>query len=140
MLRALYHKGMLLDHLFDREQIFGIDGLFITRQISKNSTIPMSALYFELGHINAAQLFSYEAKTSFPYDPRVFKMLTLTNLINEQYSIAEKFIKLLKKSIIHRDWANFYEKYIFNHELCQNDPLFLQKRKCIPEWTTFWIY
>ena len=132
-LRALYHTGQLLDRLFDSEQIFGFEGLFITRKIAKESTIPMSALYFDLGHINAAQTFSYEAKTSFPYDPRVYKMLTRTNLINEKYTIAEKFIKILKKSIMHREWAVSYEKYLSNHDLCRSNPLFSDKKRCIPD-------
>ena len=60
-------------------------------------------------------------------------MLTLTNLINKNYRAAEKFIKTLKKSMIYNKWAISYEKYLYDHELCENDLLFIDKRNVLPE-------
>ena len=105
--------------------------------MSRNITIPASNLYFELGHINAARKYCYEALTSFPYDPRVYKILILINLIDGKYVAAEKFIKILKRSLLYHKWADHYEKYINDHALCETDPQLAEKRNYIPEFQFF---
>lgn len=36
---------------------------------------------------------------------RCFKRLAETNLINGQYEVAAKYLRLLRKTIFYRDWA-----------------------------------
>ncbi len=136
--RALFHTGQLLDNLFSYPQKVGTDGLFINRFIAGQIAIPASDLYFELGHINAAQAWAYEAQAKYKYNPRILKRLLLLNLVNENYVAAEKFVKLLKKSPIHRRWALKYEKYISDPSLTEKDRLLVLKRRQSPK-TDFFI-
>ncbi|MEO0292748.1 MAG: DUF6057 family protein [candidate division WOR-3 bacterium] len=135
--RALYHKGELLDSLFDYPQLLGSDGLFIDRIIASQVAIPASDLYFDLGHINASQVMAYEAQTKFKYNPRVLKRLALTNIINENYVAAKKFLDLLYKSILHRKWAKYYKNYIFDKSLIEKDSLIKLKRMQRPDFDFF---
>jgi hypothetical protein len=104
--RAMYFTGCLLDSLFFIEHPAGVNGLFVDRIIASQIAMYASDLYFDLGHINAAQVMAYEYQTKYRYDPRVLKRLALTNAINGHYSKAEKFIKLLSKSLMHKSWVN----------------------------------
>ncbi|MBN2000971.1 hypothetical protein JW935_25725, partial [candidate division KSB1 bacterium] len=136
--RALFHTGQMLDNLFSYPQIIGPDGLFINRFIAGQIAIPTSDLYFELGHVNAAQAYAYEGQAKYKYNPRILKRLVFTNIINEKYAAAEKFIKLLKKSPVHRNWAIKYGKYLTDHSLIEKDKLFAMKRSQKPK-TDFFI-
>jgi hypothetical protein len=136
--RALYHTGQLLDNLFAMRQMLGTDGLFINKVIASQIAIPASELYFDLGHIKAAEAMAFEAQTKFRYNPRILKQLSLTSLINEKYSAAQKFITLLSSSIIYCKWAKHYQVYIDNPDLCLSDELIQLKRAQQPH-TDFFI-
>jgi len=135
--RALYHTGQLLDNLFVYPQLLGTDGLFINKIIASQVAIPASDLYFDLGHINAAQVMAYEGQTKFKYNPRILKRLVLTNIINEKYDIAEKFSDILNKSILHKKWVKYYKNYLFNKLLIKSDSLIQLKRIQKPKFDFF---
>jgi hypothetical protein len=135
--RGLYHTGRLLDDLFTYTQLLGTDGLFIDRILGSQVAIPASDLYFDLGHINASQVLAYEGQTKFKYNPRILKRLALTNIINEKYIVAKKFLDLLKKSILHRKWVSYYENCLFNKSLVESDSLIQSKRELRPKFDFF---
>jgi hypothetical protein len=130
--RALYHTGQLLDNLFGYPQMKGDDGLFI-ENFPRPMAIPTSDLYFDLGHIKAAQVMAYEGLTKFGYNPRMLKRIVVTNIINEKYVAARKFLDLLDKSIMHKKWVNHYRNYLFNESLIKSDSLIQLKRKLMPK-------
>ncbi len=136
--RALYHTGQLLDNLFAYWQIAGTDGLFVNRIIASQICVQASDLYFDLGHINASQELAYEAQTKFKYNPRILKRLAMTNLINGQYPASRMFLDLLEKSLVHRKWAQHYQKYLWNEALITDDDLIALKRLLQPK-TDFFI-
>ncbi len=103
--RAMFFTGCLLDSLFYIDHPIGVNGLFLERIMMSQIAMHASDLYFDLGHINAAQVMAYEYQTKFRYSPRVLKRLALTNAINGHYAKAEKFINLLQKSPVHKTWA-----------------------------------
>ncbi len=134
--RALYHTNNLLDHLFDNEQYYDIEGLF-ANIYAPETAIPAGLLYFDMGQVITAQRYFYEALTNFPHDPGVYKMLVEINLINRNYCLAEKYLNILCKSLIYRSWAGYYSKFINNHEMCENDPTFSEKRNYLPKFHYF---
>jgi hypothetical protein len=135
--RAFYHTGQLLDNLFYYPQLLGADGLFIDKIIASQIAIPASDLYFDLGHINASQAMAHEAQTKFKHNPRILKRLALINIINEKYIPAKKFLEILKKSILHKNWAKHYENYLSNESLIKSDSLIQLKRKQKPDFDFF---
>lgn len=65
-------------------------------------------IYFNLGMVNTAQRFAFEAMEAIPnYNKsgRVMKRLAETNLINGQYEVARKYLRILEKTIFYRRWA-----------------------------------
>ncbi len=134
--RALYHTGQLLDNLFYYPQIVGQDVLFL-ENVPRPVAIATSDLYFDLGHIKAAQVMAYEGHTKFGYNPRMLKRITMTNIILEEYDIAKKFLDILNKSILHKKWVKHYRNYLFNESSIKSDSLIQSKRKLIPKFDFF---
>ena len=65
-------------------------------------------IYFNLGLVNTAQRFAFEAMEAIPNynkSARVIKRLAETNLINGQYDVARKYLQMLEKTIFYRPWA-----------------------------------
>jgi hypothetical protein len=131
--RALYHTGQLLDNLFTYPQLIGSNGLFIDKISARQAAVSISDLYFDLGHIKAAQVMAYEGQTKFKNNPRILKRIVITNIINEKYGVAKKFLDLLDKSILHKKWVRHYRKYLFNDSLIKSDRLIQLKRKQTPK-------
>jgi hypothetical protein len=130
--RALYHTGQLLDNLFCYPQIVGADVLFL-ENVPRPIAIANSDLYFDLGHVRAAQVMAYEGHTKFGYNPRMLKRIITTNIILEEYDIAKKFLNILNKSILHKKWVKHYRNYLLDKSLIKSDSLIQLKRKFIPK-------
>jgi hypothetical protein len=118
--RALFHTGRLACDLFEYSQNFGKYGLLMEGILDIAYLMDNSDLYFDMGHIGAAQHWAYEAQTKYENSPRVLKKLALTNIINGDFATAKSILRILKKSILHKKWANHYL-------LCIDDPLKLEE-------------
>ena len=134
--RALYHTGQLLDNLFGYPQMMGADVLFL-ENVPRPVKISAIDLYFDLGHIRAAQVLAYEGQTHFGYNPKILKSVVMTNIINEEYNIAERFLDILNKSIMHKKWVRRYRNYISDRSLIKSDSLIQLKRKLTPKFDFF---
>jgi hypothetical protein len=131
--RALYHTDRLMEDLFSYEQLWGQDGLILTRYYNSKILMPISDYYFDLGYIKESRHWAYEAFTKYELDPVVLKRIALSNLILGEYIIAKKFLKILSKSVIHRKWANKYLEYINNKDLIAYDSVIQEKRNLMPK-------
>ena len=130
--RALYHTGQLLDNMFYYPQILGADVLFLDN-FPRPITIVTTDLYFDLGHIRAAQVMAYEGYTKFGYNPRMLKKIIMTNIINGEFDIAKKFLDILNRSILHKKWVKHYREYLFKDSQIESDSLIQLKRKLMPK-------
>ncbi|UCH14929.1 MAG: hypothetical protein JSV22_02925, partial [Bacteroidales bacterium] len=131
--RALYHSGRLTDDLFGYRQIWGQDGLILTRYYNSRILMPISDYYFDLGFVKESLHWAYEALTKYELEPLVLKRIALSNLILGEYKISEKFLKILSKSVIHKSWANKYLKYLDNEDLVESDIFIREKRDLMPK-------
>jgi hypothetical protein len=134
--RALYHTGQLLDNLFGYPQMFGADVLFL-ENVPRPVKISAIDIYFDLGHIRATQVLAYEGQTHFGYNPKMLKSVVKTNIIKEEYNIAEKFLNILNKSIMYKKWVRHYRDYLSNESLIKSDSLIQLKRKLAPKFDFF---
>lgn len=130
--RARYFRSELLDAMFSYPQILGADGLFIHRLIASQVAVPASDLLYDLAHVNGAQAMAYEGQSKWRYHPRILQRLAMTHLINHQTVPALKFTALLKRSLVHRDWARRMEILIRNPGRAQADPEIRSKRALKP--------
>jgi hypothetical protein len=132
---ALGKTGRLADELMNFYQP-AATGLFIPVNANENYfTIALSnEIYWQLGDVNAAQhscllgiVFSPRGQNS-----RLLKRLVEINIVNGQYAPAEKFIKILEKTMFHRSWARSMRKYLYNEKECSASEWISAKRKIIP--------
>ena len=104
---ALAMTNQLGDRAFDFYQ-HGSEGLLPKFERNFATTQLTGEVYFNLGLVNTAQRFAFEAMEAIPNynkSARVVKRLAETNLINGQYKVAEKYLRMLEKTIFYRPWA-----------------------------------
>ncbi|UCH13973.1 MAG: hypothetical protein JSV22_12820 [Bacteroidales bacterium] len=130
--RALYHTGELAGNLFKYPHNLGKYGLLMEGVLSVVYLMDNSDLYFDMGHIGSAQHWAYEAQTKFENSPRVLKRLALTNIINGDFGSAKSILNILKKSMLHRKWAEYYHLCITDPLKLDEDPIIQSKRKIQP--------
>lgn len=105
---ALAKKGILGDRMFHYYQN-GTAGLL--PNFTRDFTIPFVAgeVYYHLGFVNTAQRFAFEAMEAIPdyqKSVRAIKRLAETNIINGNYVVATKYLKLLQQTTMYKSWAN----------------------------------
>ena len=123
---ALAKTNQLGDRAFDFFQR-GTEGLlprfgrnFATAQLT-------GEIYFNLGLVNTAQRFAFEAMEAIPNynkSARVVKRLAETNLINGQYEVARKYLKILEKTVFYRPWAQRMMAMLGDENAINRHPLY----------------
>ncbi|MCX6328615.1 MAG: DUF6057 family protein [Bacteroidia bacterium] len=132
---ALSKLGLMPDELMEHYQPLA-RGLFIPVDMNQNYiTITFSnEVYWQLGDVNASQhsamlgmIFSPRAQNS-----RLLKRLVEINIVNGEYAAAEKFIRILEKTLFHRKWAETRRKFLYNEKECSGSEWIREKRAIIP--------
>lgn len=86
----------------------GPEGLFPSFNKDHFSTMTTAEVFFQLGLINTAQRYYFEAMEAAPnYNKscRCVRRLAETNLINGQYDVARKYLHILQKTLFYQKWA-----------------------------------
>lgn len=86
----------------------GPEGLFPSFNKDPFSTLTTAEVYFQLGLINTAQRYYFEAMEAAPNykkSCRCIRRLAETNLINGQYRVARKYLHILEKTLFYKKWA-----------------------------------
>lgn len=139
---ASYYTNMslgMLDLLPEKLMEFyqpAATGLFIPVNANENYlTITFSSeIYWNLGDINASQ---HSALLGMIFSPRsrntrLMKRLVEINIVNGEYAVAEKYIKILEKTLFHHDWASARRVFLYNETECKKSEWISSKRKIIP--------
>lgn len=127
---SLAKTGKMGDRMFFIEQN-GTEGLFLPSATEYFATMMRSEIYFNLGLINASQECAFESMETTPnlnISVRSIKRLAETNLINGNYEVAKKYIRLLKCTIFYRKWALDTEKFLYNDDIIDKHPFWGEKR------------
>ena len=123
---ALGITNQLGERAFDFYQR-GIVGLLPQSERNFATTQLSGEIYFNLGLVNTAQRFAFEAMEAIPnYNKsgRVVKRLVETNLINGQYEVARKYLQMLQKTIFYRKWAQRMMTMLGDEKAINNHPLY----------------
>lgn len=112
----------------------GTEGLLPGFERDYASTPLTGEVYFQLGLVNTAQRYAFEAMEAIPnYNKsgRLTKRLAETNLINGQYRVAERYLRRLEKTVFYRKWAQGRLKMIADTGLIERHPVYgtLRKRR-----------
>ena len=121
---ALSKSGRMSDHQFEYFQN-GPEGLL--PGFVRNSTSPVSTgeIYWHLGMVNTAQRFAFEAQEAIPdfqKSSRLYKRLVQTNIVNEDWDIARKYLKSLKNALFYRSWAKETEALLDSGKIFEKQP------------------
>jgi hypothetical protein len=85
--------------------------------------------YYTIGMINEAHRWAFENMVMKGFTPEDLIMLIKTELINGNYEIASKYIRILKKTIFYHKEATGFEELLFNDESVDSHPELGLKRK-----------
>jgi len=128
---ALAKTGVLGDNMFSYYQN-GVQGLIPPFEPDFTSPLPTSEIYYQLGMINTSQRFVFEAMESIPdyqKSASCFKRLAETNLINGQYKVAAKYLRVLQKTLFYRDWATETLTYLNDEKRINAHPVWGRLRQ-----------
>lgn len=128
---ALSETDQLCDRLFKGRQDFGVRSLILPW--SKEYLSWGAYFYYSVGLFNEAHRWAYEDIVVYGYRPQNLKLLIKTNLINGNYKISEKYLRIFKRTLYYRDWASEYEKFIVDTSLIRIDNEFNAKLKIVPK-------
>lgn len=123
---ALGMTNQLGERAFDFYQR-GAEGLLPGFERNFATTQLMGEIYFHLGMVNTAQRMAFEAMEAIPNynkSARVMKRLAETNLINGQYEVARKYLRMLEKTIFYRPWAQRTIQMLGNEKAINEHPLY----------------
>lgn len=102
---ALYHTGGLLYHLFDYPQKLGVKALSFPWNSDSRESEYGHFLYEELGYLNEAQRWEFEAMVVWGETASHLRNLARYNIANNRPLVAQRFINKLKQSLFYRDDA-----------------------------------
>jgi len=128
---ALAMKGQLGDRVFDFYQN-GSQGLMPLFERNFATTQLTGEVYFNIGMINTAQRYAFEAMEAIPNcdkSSRAVRRLAETNLINGNYGVARKYLRMLQKTLFYRPWALRTEKLLGDEKAINDHPLYGWLRK-----------
>ncbi len=128
---ALANKNQLCEKLFYARHPFGAESLTLSR--SGENVDRAVYYYYTIGLINEAHHLAYESMVKYGFRPENIKMLVKTNLINKKYSIAERYINVLSKTIHFKDLARHYKEMLNNPDLINTDSELGRKREMLPK-------
>ena len=113
----------------------GHKGLLPPFERNFSSLLVTAEAYFQLGLVNTAQRFSFEAMECLPdYNKsgRIIKRLAETNLISGDYAVARKYLMILQKTVFYSKWADRTMKLLGDEQAINRHPLYGKIRRQMP--------
>lgn len=119
---ALGMTNKLLTHgkQFNR---YGVIGLLPPFEHNQFLALTLAETYYQLGMVNSAQRLFFESMEGIRNrnkSARCIQRLAETNLINGQYQVATKYLKMLGKTVFYRRWARERMKLIYSGDTAVN--------------------
>ena len=111
----------------------GWQGAFPVFNKNFESSLMTAEIYYQTGMVNTAQRFDFEAMEAIPDNgksARIIKRLAETNLINGQYKVSLKYLRILQKTMYYRNWANETIALLGNEKAINEHPVYGYLRKC----------
>ncbi|HUT93979.1 MAG TPA: DUF6057 family protein [Thermoguttaceae bacterium] len=134
---ALYHKGTLLDEMFNYPQPWGTRGL-VFNFAGKTDLDPdeddtgiamyNSDLFYEMGHVNAAFRHAYNSMSADGETYDVLKRMAQCSMANGNYDMAAKYLNMLDKTLFHREFARRSLAIIADPDVAEREFGDLRKR------------
>lgn len=114
---ALYNKGMLIDHLFDKPQKFGVRVLYYPWKADRNQAEYGGYVYERLGALNTAIHWEFEALVGWGETAQHLIRLSKYYIKTGKPEQAKKFIAPLRKSLFYRGTAKELDEMLANGDV-----------------------
>ena len=121
---ALAMQGQLCDRLFEFYQN-GAEGLFPTFTRDMTSPQPTAETFYQLGMVNDAERYTFEAQEAIPNyrkSGRLTRRIAQCEIINGNYAVAAKYLRMLEHSLFYCQWAKSQERFLYNSAAVSADP------------------
>lgn len=121
---ALAMQGQICDRLFEFYQN-GAEGLFPTFTRDMTSPLPTAEAFYQLGMVNDAERYAFEAQEAIPNyrkSGRLTRRIAQCEIINGNYGVAAKYLRMLESSLFYRQWAKSQERFLYNSAAVKADP------------------
>ena len=121
---ALAMQGQLCDRLFEFYQN-GAEGLFPTFTRDMTSPLPTAEVFYQLGMVNDAERYTFEAQEAIPNyrkSGRLTRRIAQCEIVNGNYAVAAKYLRMLENSLFYRQWAKSQERFLYNSAAVKADP------------------
>lgn len=128
---ALAKSGRMAEHAFEYFQN-GPTGLFPSFVRDLLSPLPTAEAFWQLGMVNAAQQYVFEAQEAIPdfqKSGRCYLRLAETNIVNCDYEVARKYVNALKHTAFYRKDALRLEALLGDDAAVDAHPLYGQMRR-----------
>ncbi len=128
---ALAMRGELADRMFEFKQV-NSEGLLPVFGREVFTTMMTGDIYFELGMVNTAQRFAFEAQESIPNQQksgRLTRRLAEVAIVDGKYELAKRYIGVLEKTFAYRQWAKETRVLIADETKVNNHPLYGKLRR-----------
>ncbi len=73
-------------------------------------------IYYHYGKENFCYRWCMEDGVEFGWRAETLKFMVRTSLLNHEWTVARKYLNLLKQTTFHRRWAERYEPLLVNHD------------------------
>jgi hypothetical protein len=119
--RALFHTGQLLENMFSFPQNNGAVGLMLPKKYSESAPLQESDFCYELGSINEARHWAYEAVTTDGQTPWILKRMAIVNFVSGDFRASERCLNVLDKTLFFKDWARDFRRILQDPSLASSD-------------------
>jgi len=136
ILRAMYHSGILLDSMFTRPQDVNY---LIPSEIEKKELVGtrlyMIATFLELGYVNMAEDWAYEATSLYAYPPGMH-YLALIHAAKGEPDAARTYLNALRRDFVFRRYATDFLAKLDRDPMLVSDTLIGRMRRNMPDCDT----
>lgn len=81
--------------------------------------------YFNYGKLNFSYRWCIENSVEYGWKVEYLKHAVRSLIAQREYTLARRYINMLKKTLFHRGWAKDQEKYLDNHDLALRSPEYI---------------
>ncbi len=128
---ALAMRGELADRMFEFPQVSS-EGLIPVFNREVMSSMMTSDIFFELGMVNSARRFAFEAQEAIPdqrKSGRLTKRLAEVAIVDGHYALAMRYLDLLAKTFAYGKWAEKTKELIKSDAQVDAHPLYRRLRR-----------
>ncbi|MBR4921444.1 MAG: hypothetical protein IKZ62_09035 [Prevotella sp.] len=128
---ALAKKRQLAERMFEFYQN-GEDALIMPYYRDNTTMLPTAETFWHLGMVNSAQRYMFDTQETIlngKLSGRCTKRIAECMLVNGHYQTAVKQIRILKKTLFYRSWAEEAETMLGNEEMIDAHPVYGKLRK-----------